>query len=245
LHEVNTDYDVAHHCLAVLTMTVATATPEDVLGFWFTDNPTGASLEIRDQRWFGRDAEFDDAIRARFAHDIRAAAAGDLDAWVYNHRGRLALIILMDQFTRNAFRGSTEAYALDASAVRICIEGLRNGADRELTPIERMFYYLPLLHSENLADQERSVERFALLRTEVMADQTRYFRGWLRLARRHRRVIARFGRFPHRNAIFERRTTLQEHLFLFHQWLLAAVTRGLRAFRQRLNCWMADWPADR
>ena len=203
-------------------------TPEDVLRFWFADEPVDATIDARTRRWFGGGAALDQAVLARFGQAIRKAASGDLDSWACSAPGRLALILLMDQFTRNAFRSSAEAYALDARAVRLCLEGLATGHDRSLTPIERLFFYLPLLHSERLADQTSGVECFRLLRAQVQGHETRYFRAWLRLARRHRRVIARFGRFPHRNAILGRRATLREHIFLFHQRLRAAAMRGAR-----------------
>jgi uncharacterized protein (DUF924 family) len=210
---------------------IGITTPEDVLNFWFTGHWSTATMAAHERRWFGRDAAFDGAIRTRFGHDIRAAAAGDHDGWAHSPRGRLALIIVMDQLTRNAFRDSAEAYAVDTRAADLCIEGVAHGLDRALTPIERMFFYLPLLHSERPADQQRGVVCFRQLCVGSTGPQQRYFRVWLRLARRHRRIIARFGRFPHRNAILGRTTTLRECMFLFYQRLreaAAPVTRMLR-----------------
>jgi uncharacterized protein (DUF924 family) len=206
----------------------AITTPEDVLRFWFAGHWSTATMDHHQRRWFGRDAAFDGAILTRFGHDIRAAAAGDHDGWADTPRGRLALIIVMDQLTRNAFRASAEAYALDPRAAGLSIEGVARGLDRALAPIERMFFYLPLLHSERLADQERGVACFRRLSAEATGPQARYFRAWLRLARRHRRIIAWFGRFPHRNAIIGRRTTLQERFFLFYRRLRAAAAPAIR-----------------
>ena len=139
----------------------------------------------------------------------------------------------MDQLTRNAFRASAEAYALDPRAAGLSIEGVARGLDSALTPIERMFFYLPLLHSERLADQQRGVACFRRLSAEASGPQARYFRTWLRLARRHRRIVAWFGRFPHRNAILGRTTTLGERIFLFYQRLRAMATRLIRLLRPR------------
>jgi uncharacterized protein (DUF924 family) len=203
-------------------------TPDDVLSFWFAGDWSVATMDAHERRWFGRDLLFDQVILARFRHDIRAAAAGDHDGWAGSARGRLALIIVMDQFTRNAFRASAEAYRLDSRAAELCIEGVAHGLDRSLAPIERIFFYLPLLHSERLADQDRGVEHFRQLGAEVTGVEGRYFRAWLALARRHRRIIARFGRFPHRNAVLGRTTTLPERAFLFYQRLRATGARCIR-----------------
>ena len=215
-------------------LTAATiTTAEDVLRFWFAGRWSTATMDAHQRRWFGRDAAFDGAIRTRFGHDIRAAAAGDHDGWADSPRGRLALIIVMDQLTRNAFRASAEAYALDPRAAGLSIEGVARGLDSALTPIERMFFYLPLLHSERLADQQRGVACFRRLSAEASGPQARYFRTWLRLARRHRRIVAWFGRFPHRNAILGRTTTLQERIFLFYQRLRAMAAPLIHLLRPR------------
>ncbi len=204
-----------------------------MLSFWFADHESTAAIDAHQRRWFGHDAAFDGAIRTRFGHDIHAAAAGEHDGWAHSPRGRLALIIVMDQLTRNAFRDTAEAYALDPRAAGLCIEGVAQGLDRTLTPIERMFFYLPLLHSERLADQEHGIECFRRLSAEARGAQALYFRSWFRLARRHRRIIARFGRFPHRNAILGRTTTVQEWMFLLYQWLRVAAPAAIRLLRRR------------
>ena len=124
-------------------------TPRDVLAFWFPEPRTGlSSLGENAVRWFQGGRDLDHAIARRFADEIARAARGELDGWKSDPRGRLALIVLLDQFTRNAFRGTTGAYNFDELAVRLCREGLAEGADLALTPIERHFFYLPLLHSE-------------------------------------------------------------------------------------------------
>ena len=190
-------------------------TPEDVLGFWFADSVLpDAPLDRHVRRWFGHDDGFDRLVRDRFEADIRRAGRGELDAWADHGRGRLALIVLLDQLPRNAFRGSPEAYAFDRRAVELCLQGLALGADEVLRPIERQFFYMPLLHSERLADQRRSVECFQRLRTVASGSQSRHFASWAQVAHRSRRIIGWFGRFPHRNAALGRVSRPAERVFL-------------------------------
>jgi uncharacterized protein (DUF924 family) len=209
--------------------------PEDVLCFWFAGSPADATMAAHARRWFGVDPAFDRTIRGRFGDAIRAAAGGELSAWASSAKGRLALILLADQLPRNAFRGSPEAYALDAYAARLCREGIALAQDRALAPIERIFFYLPLLHAERLSDQECGVAQFHRLRREVTGRDARDVRGWLRLARRHRRIIGRFGRFPHRNAILGRDTTLQERRALCYLRLRERCVRFARRSWSRLR----------
>ncbi len=202
--------------------------PGDVLRFWFADSlAADAELGPHMRRWFGQDPAFDQAIAGRFGAVIRRAGSGELDGWKATARGRLALIILLDQLTRNAFRGSAAAFAFDPEALRLCAEGLASGADRELAPVERQFFYLPLLHSEQLADQRRSIACFKTLAAEARGPQGRHFTAWIRIARRSRWIIAAFGRFPHRNAVLGRRSTLPEAGFLAAKRLRAATVRLL------------------
>jgi uncharacterized protein (DUF924 family) len=210
--------------------------PDDVLSFWFADSLADfTALASHERRWFGRDPTLDREILARFGSTIDRAAAGGLDGWAGSARGRLALIILMDQLTRNAFRGSAGAFALDRRAAQLCRDGVGAGADRELVPIERLFFYLPLLHSERLEDQEYSIACFRHLAADAKGSQARYFRTWLRLAHRHRRVVALFGRFPHRNAILGRRTTLPERMFLLYHRVRADIVRRVSCLG---DCWL-------
>ena len=183
----------------------------EVLGFWFDEAATAAEASAR---WFGRDDAFDAAIRARFAALREEAVAGDLDAWLVDPRGRLALILLVDQFSRNLFRGDPRAFEHDPLARRWSLEGLDAGADRTLQPIERVFFYLPLEHSEALADQRRSVQLFTALRDEAPGDRRDEFDVFLDYARRHHDVIAQHGRFPHRNAVLGRTSTPAEAAYL-------------------------------
>lgn len=187
----------------------------DVLGYWFGDASGDAEvIAARGALWFDPKAEVDDGIRTRFAPLRERAIDGDLDAWLALPQGRLALVILVDQFSRNLFRGDARAFAHDALARGWVDEGLRLAAQRALRPIERVFFYLPLEHSESFADQQRSVALFTALCDEVPTALRASFDGYLDYAVRHRDIVARFGRFPHRNAVLGRASTAEEIEFL-------------------------------
>lgn len=182
------------------------ATEQDVLDFWFAEADAAC--------WFVADAGFDAQIRARFGAVVEAAAAGRLDTWTATPPGWLALMLLLDQFPRNLYRGDPRAWATDASAQRVALSGLARGDDRQLPAVQRVFAYLPLEHAEDIALQRRSVELFEALLAEAAPEQRRPFENYLDYARRHCEVIARFGRFPHRNATLGRTSTPQETLYL-------------------------------
>ena len=170
------------------------ATPDDVLAFWRAAGP---------DKWFSKDAAFDDDIRKRFLATYEAAAAGAL-AWDDTAEGALALLIVLDQFPRNMFRNSARAFAADPLAREVTTRAIGRGFDRQIAVPERGFFYLPFEHSEALADQERAV---ALNRASGDADA-------LKWAELHADIIRRFGRFPHRNAVLSRATTAEEQAFL-------------------------------
>jgi uncharacterized protein (DUF924 family) len=191
------------------------ATSEQILDFWFGDSLTRtAGLSDHVARWFRGGPELDRTIASRFGADIERAGQGQLDCWTATPRGRLALILLLDQFTRNAWRGSAGAYRLDARAVSLCREGLKSGADRALAPLEREFFYMPLLHSERLEDQELGLACFERLLAEAPTALAPHFREAVATAWRYRAIIGRFRRFPHRNAVLGRQPTVAERLFL-------------------------------
>jgi uncharacterized protein (DUF924 family) len=168
-------------------------TPDDVLSFWFSD---GARAH-----WFERDDAFDAEVRRRFAGAYENARRGALGDWEQTLQGMLALVIVLDQFPRNMFRGSARAYESDAAALKLAQSGLCLAA--ALEPEQRRFLYMPYMHSEALAVQDQSVALFASLDAEDAA-----------YAREHRDIIARFARFPHRNAALGRRSTAEEVKFL-------------------------------
>lgn len=168
--------------------------PGDVVAFWQEAGP---------ERWFEKDAAFDARFRERFLAQHEAAARGELNAWQTTAEGALALLLLLDQFPRNAFRGTPRMYATDPLARRMAAAAIEAGHDRVVQPELQVFFYLPFGHSEDLADQERS----AALCREL---DERNHAG----AQRHCDIIRRFGRFPHRNPILGRATTAEEQHFL-------------------------------
>ncbi len=168
--------------------------PADVIAFWRAAGP---------KRWFEKDADFDDNIRQRFLKVHEAAAAGKLTAWEANAEGALALLILLDQFPRNMFRGQARAFASDPLALGVASRAILNGFDG-LFPDLRGFFYLPFEHSENLADQEKGV---AFYKAVGDVDGVKW-------AEIHADIIRRFGRFPHRNAVLGRVSTPEEQKFL-------------------------------
>jgi len=173
----------------------------DVLAFWFGDDPA-----THRKVWFEKDAAFDAAC-AGLAAARDLAKAGAFDDWADTPRGGLALVILLDQLSRNLHRGTAEAFAADAKARAIARDMIARGFDQALTPVERMFVYLPFEHSEDLPDQDLSVRLFEALDAELSEKTHDY-------AVRHRDVIDRFGRFPHRNAALGRTSTLDELAYL-------------------------------
>ncbi len=188
---------------------------DDILDFWFGPPGDNAGIAARQGRlWFGKSAANDQAVASRFADTLIDATAGRLGHWTATPRGRLALVIVLDQFPHHIHRGRPQAFATDAQALALSLAALASGEDRQLSPIERVFLYLPLEHAESLAMQERAVELFAALANEAAADERALFDNFLDYAVRHRDVIARFGRFPHRNAILGRVSTPAETEFL-------------------------------
>ena len=174
-----------------------------VLDFWFGPKPGAARAE-----WFRKDPAFDEEIRRRFGELHAAAARRDLEAWRLSPEPLLALVIVLDQFSRNLYRGDARAFAQDAHALECAKQAVARKDDLGLLPVQRQFLYLPYEHSESLADQEACVE---LMRSLDAFEQTRGVSDW---AVRHRDVIQRFGRFPHRNAALGRPSTPEETEFL-------------------------------
>ena len=169
-----------------------------ILTFWFE--------ETKPVQWFQKNPDFDDLIRARFAGDYDLGSAGIYDSWMENEEGALALIILLDQFPRNMFRDSPRAFATDGRALIVAKHALDEHFDRLLEPAKRKFLYLPFEHAEDIEMQKRSVDLFASMKKD---DPLSYD-----YALRHRDVIAKFGRFPQRNAALGRASTPEETAFL-------------------------------
>ena len=183
------------------------SSPQEVLDFWFGREGEEGYGEFR-EAWFNRDPEFDREIRDRFEPVYEEATAGRLDHWKSEARSCLALIVVLDQFPRNMYRGDARMYAADEKAREAARHAVEHTYDRELSPYGRLFIYLPFEHSEELDDQRLSVELFRGLATEMGSEDL------LGYAVRHLQIVERFGRFPHRNEILGRRTTLEESKFL-------------------------------
>jgi len=189
--------------------------PEAVLSFWFGDlDEDGVPQPEIVERWFRPPAGFDEEVSAHFGDVIADAIAGRLDGWAAAPRGRLALILLLDQLTRNVYRGSARAFAGDAAAVALTLGALDAGEDRALRPIERSFLCLSLMHAEDLPHQDRCVAVFAALLGEAPPPLRAQIARSHEFAISHRETIRRFGRFPSRNAILGRATTPEEAAFL-------------------------------
>lgn len=189
---------------------------QPLLDLWFGDEADDA---IRAQRqaplWWGKSSEMDALLTSRFAELAQAAAEGGLAHWADVASGRLALILLLDQLPRNIHRGTPAAFAQDPLARDLCLKGLSIGADKSLSPLARVFFYLPLEHAESREQQARSVALFEALATEQSGTPAQAtFAGFADFARRHQVIIERFGRFPHRNAILDRTNTPEEIAFL-------------------------------
>lgn len=180
----------------------------EVLDFWFGAPGSSGYLQSRDA-WFRKDEAFDRLIETRFGALVAEAVAGGLQPWAQTTAGTLALILLLDQFTRNTRRGRSDAFAGDGRALTLARELVRSGADRGLAGVQRQFVYLPFEHSELLHDQTEAVRCFARLGRDEPA-----LAGLLEWAWRHLAIVLRFGRFPHRNAALGRAGTEAEMVFL-------------------------------
>jgi uncharacterized protein (DUF924 family) len=188
---------------------------ESILEFWFGAFPDAYHADPdKTGMWFRHGADYDGEIFTRFGADYFAACNGELDHWAESPRGRLALIVLLDQFSRHIHRGGAEAFAQDARAQELTLDGIARGDDQALHPVERCFFYLPLEHAEDASRQHYSVQAFEQLLADVPAPHKDMFDSMLDYARRHQRVIERFGRFPELNEILGRESTAQENDFI-------------------------------
>lgn len=184
----------------------------EILDFWFG----GDSLHELDRSdvWFGKATALDNQIRARFGERVESAGTGAFDDWAKTAQGALALILLLDQFPRNIYRGDAKSFAFDERARRIAENALDRGLDSKLSVIERIFLYLPFEHSEDLAAQDRAVELYTRLAADAEPDERAIVDQALEYASLHRAIISRFGRFPHRNDLIGRETSPEEREFL-------------------------------
>lgn len=190
--------------------TMATAAATQILNFWF-DVPAATDSEYGQQRrlWFHKDPKFDHQIRDKFAEIYQQARQENCASWLANPKTALALTVLLDQLPRNMFRGTPQSFEADTQALHVAQSALARQHDQALLPVERMFFYLPFEHSENLTHQDQAVAYF-----EALVQVAPELRSSLDYAYRHRSVIAEFGRFPHRNSILSRTSTPAELDFL-------------------------------
>jgi len=196
--------------------TATAAQVRALLDFWFDVDPADvAALTAQMRRWFASTPDEDAALAERFGALAREAAAGTLDAWTGSPQGRLALIILLDQLPRNLYRGQPEAFARDPKAAALCLGGIELGMHETLSPLERVFFLMPLQHAESLPVQDLSLRVFGELSRQAadgpLADLLQNVADY---AAEHRKIIKRFGRFPHRNRILGRDSTDEELEFL-------------------------------
>lgn len=171
-------------------------TATDILNFWFS--------QIDSALWWKKDATFDELIRTRFGEIHQQAIRGELAHWRVDAHGRLAEIIVLDQFSRNLYRDDARAFAYDLAALVLAQETIRLGLDQQLTTVEKSFLYLPFMHSESLAIHEQAVELYSIAGLEFN----------LKFELKHKVIIERFGRYPHRNIVLGRTSTTEEMLFL-------------------------------
>lgn len=188
---------------------------QPLLDWWFGDAEAASAVAAqRGKLWFGYRASQDAEARERFGELSAQALAGGLQDWAEQAEGWLALILLLDQLSRMIHRATPQAFAGDARAQQLVRRGLAQGLERQLPAIRQVFVYLVLEHAEDLVTQNLAVERFRALREQVPAAERELFGGYLDYAVRHQQVIARFGRFPHRNTILARASTPDELAFL-------------------------------
>ena len=187
-----------------------------MLDFWFgTCDADGALDRAKQKMWFSNEHQYDAVIRKQFVKLHRRAARGELEAqWAATPRGMIALIVVLDQFSRHIHRGTPAAFAQDPAAQRLAVDGVEQGVDRALIPTQRAFFYLPFEHAEDLKLQRLGTRLFERLASEVAPAWRKEYTGFADYSGHHRDIIERFGRFPHRNSILGRQSTAEELEFL-------------------------------
>jgi uncharacterized protein (DUF924 family) len=194
---------------------MVTVKPEEILEFWFGNALTSPEqVGPRSELWFSQNDEFDSQIQHRFDSLPEQAARGELDAWRGEGSSALALVLVLDQFPRNLYRHSARAFEFDPPAREVALESISRGFDEALHPLQAAFLYLPLEHAEDIGLQERSVQLIEQLTARAPAGLRPRFEQFTTYARRHRDVIHRFGRFPHRNGLLNRKSTPAEIVYL-------------------------------
>jgi len=188
---------------------------DDILTFWFRDNGLSApQIDSRMDVWFGEDPVFDEEIAREFTRDVEKASAGELGHWAAEPRGRLALILLLDQFRRNIYRNTPAAFEMDREALKLCVEGAMEKKDKGLSPIERVFFYMPLQHAESRKVQNKSRQIYNRLADAVSPTYRETFETVAQFAELHADIVEQYGRFPHRNKILNRENSPEEAEYL-------------------------------
>ena len=188
---------------------------DEILAFWFKEQELSApQIDRRMDTWFSEDPVFDHEIEKEFLGDIKQATKGELNHWADEPRGRLALILLIDQFRRNIYRNTAKAFSKDKLALKLCVEGAMEKKDKGLTPIQKVFFYMPLQHAESAKVQAKSVELFTRLAESVSPTYRETFLTIAQFAELHKDIIDQFGRFPHRNELLGRENTPEEDEYL-------------------------------
>ena len=188
---------------------------EAVLSFWFKEHALSApQIDRRMEIWFSEDSVFDLQIEREFSDEVDLASKGALDHWGKTPHGRLALIIMIDQFRRNIHRNTAQAFSKDPLALRLCVHGAMEKLERSLSPIQKLFFFMPLQHAESRKVQAKSVEVFQRLADSVSATERETFMTVLQFAELHKDIIDQFGRFPHRNKLLNRDNTPEEDEYL-------------------------------
>jgi len=188
---------------------------EDILEFWFGSFPTPYTADAsKADMWFKNGSAYDSEIFIKFGVDYEKATNGELDHWIDSYRGRLALTILLDQFSRHIHRGTAQSFAQDEKTQILCIDGLGAGDDAKMHPVERSFFYLPLEHAEDLEKQNLSIRAYEQLVQDVPEPYRKTYEVTLSFAKSHHYVIEKFGRFPELNEILNRESTAEELTFI-------------------------------
>lgn len=188
---------------------------DEVLTFWFMKKELSApQIDGRMDVWFGDDQVFDHEVTKEFADEVERASEGELDHWAHEPRGRLALILLLDQFRRNMYRNTPEAFAKDKLALKLCVEGAAEKMDKGLSPIQRAFFYMPLQHAESRKVQRKSCEMYRHLAKDVSPTYKETFDTITQFAELHADIVEQYGRFPHRNKVLNRANTAEEDEYL-------------------------------
>ena len=186
-----------------------------ILEFWFKEHELSApQIDRRMDSWFGDDEVFDHECKKEFSTDVDRATNGQLDHWAAEPSGRLALILLLDQFRRNIYRGTAQAFSMDKAALKLCVEGAMEKRDKGLTPIQRAFFYMPLQHAESRKVQAKAIEIYSRLSETVSPTYRETFETIAQFAELHHDIVQQFGRFPHRNVLLNRENTPEEDEYL-------------------------------